>query len=67
MNDVVNNIISLGNGERGAMGGYRAQYDEFSRRVYDCILNGNLECIRVADAEENVGKFDDIFYFIFKE
>ena len=62
MNDVVNNIIPLGNGERGAMGGYRAQYDEFSRRVYDCILNGNLECIRVADAEENVGKLDDICY-----
>lgn len=62
MNDVVKNIIPLGNGERGAMGGYRAQYDEFSRRVYDCILNGNLECIRVADAEENVGKLDDICY-----
>ena len=62
MNDVVKNIIPLGNGERGAMGVYRAQYDEFSRRVYDCILNGNLECIRVADAEENVGKLDDICY-----
>ena len=62
MNDVVKNIIPSGNGERGAMGGYRAQYDEFSRRVYDCILNGNLECIRVADAEENVGKLDDICY-----
>ena len=62
MNDVVKTIIPSGNGERGAMGGYRAQYDEFSRRVYDCILNGNLECIRVADAEDNVGKLDDICY-----
>ena len=62
MNDVVKTIIPSGNGERGAMGGYRAQYDEFSRRVYDCILKGNLECIRVADAEENVGKLDDICY-----
>ena len=62
MNDVVKTRIPSGNGERGAMGGYRAQYDEFSRRVYDCILNGNLECIRVADAEDNVGKLDDICY-----
>lgn len=62
MNDVVKTIIPSGNGERGAMGGYRAQYDEFSRRVYDCILNGDLECIRVADAEDNVGKLDDICY-----
>ena len=42
MNDVVKTIIPSGNGERGAMGGYRAQYDEFSRRVYDFILNGDL-------------------------
>lgn len=62
MNDIVKTIIPSGNGERGAMGGYRAQYDEFSRRVYECILNGHLECIRVADAEENVGKLDDICY-----
>lgn len=62
MNDVVKTIIPSGNGERGAMGGYHAQYDEFSRRVYDCILKGNLEYIRVADAEENVGKLDDICY-----
>lgn len=51
-----------GTGERAAMGGYTHQYDEFARRVYDCILDGSLESIRVADAEENVGKLDDICY-----
>lgn len=49
-------------GERAAMGGYVPQYDEFSRRVYDQILQRDLVEIRVADAEYNVGKLDDICY-----
>jgi hypothetical protein len=56
------NIVPNGSGERAAMGGYLPQYDEFACRVYDCILNESLEEIRVADAEENVGKLDDICY-----
>lgn len=55
-------ILPSATGERAAMGGYVPQYDEFARRVYDHILQGDLEEIRVADAEENVGKLDDICY-----
>lgn len=55
-------ILPKANGERGAMGGYLPQYDEFACRVYDCIIDESLEEIRVADAEENVGKLDDICY-----
>lgn len=57
-------IIPPATGERAAMGGYVPQYDEFSRRVYDHILQGDLVEIRVADAEENVGKLDDILHII---
>lgn len=49
-------------GERGAQGGYFPQYEEFSIRVYDAMVSGDLEEIRVADMEENVGKLDDIVY-----
>lgn len=49
-------------GERAAMGGYLPQYDEFAIRVYEAIETGDLEEIRVADREENVGKLDDIVY-----
>ena len=49
-------------GERVAMGGYLPQYDEFAIRVYEAIESGDLEEIRVADKEENVGKLDDIVY-----
>lgn len=49
-------------GERAAIGGYKPQYDEFARCVYDSIVDGSLEEIRVADDEENVGKLDDICY-----
>lgn len=49
-------------GERAAMGGYLPQYDEFAIRVYDAMSAGELEEIRVADREENVGKLDDIVY-----
>lgn len=55
-------MLPSATGERAAMGGYVPQYDEFSRRVYDHILQGDLVEIRVADAEENVGKLDDICY-----
>ena len=44
------------------MGGYLPQYDEFAIRVYEAIESGNLEEIRVADDEDNVGKLDDIVY-----
>ena len=60
-------IIPPATGERAAMGGYVPQYDEFSRRVYDHILQGDLVEIRVADAEENVGKLDDICYVTTKD
>ena len=60
-------IIPNGTGERAAMSGYAHQYDEFARKVYDCIIDGSLEEIRVADADENVGKLDDICYVTEKE
>lgn len=47
-------------GERGSQGGYLPQYEEFAIRVYDAMVSGDLEEIRVADMEENVGKLDDI-------
>ncbi|EFW37420.1 hypothetical protein DWQ65_13005 [Treponema phagedenis] len=59
--------VPHGTGERAAMGGYLPQYDEFARRVYACIIEGSLEEIRVADAEENVGKLDDICYITTSE
>lgn len=49
-------------GERGSQGGYFPQYEEFAIRVYDAMVSGDLEEIRVADMEENVGKLDDIVY-----
>src|SRR5574344_543615 len=49
-------------GESAAQGGYFPQYEEFSICVYDAIVSDNLEEIRVADTEENVGKLDDIVY-----
>lgn len=55
-------ILPSATGERAAMGGYVPQYDEFSRRVYDHILQEDLVEIRVADAGYNVGKLDDICY-----
>ena len=44
------------------MGGYLPQYDEFAIRVYEAMVSGDLEEIRVADREENVGNLDDIVY-----
>lgn len=49
-------------GERAALGGYLPQYDEFAIGVYDAMESGDLEEIRVADSEANVGKLDDIVY-----
>lgn len=49
-------------GERGSQGGYFPQYEEFAIRVYDAMVSGDLEEIRFADMEENVGKLDDIVY-----
>lgn len=49
-------------GERGSQGGYFPQYEEFAIRVYEAMVSGDLEEIRVADMEENVGKLDDIVY-----
>lgn len=49
-------------GERVAMSGYLPQYDEFAIKVYEAIESGDLEEIRVADEEDNVGKLDDIVY-----
>lgn len=45
------------------MGGYLAQYDAFAIGVYDAMLAGTLEEIRVpANMEENVGKLDDVVF-----
>ena len=49
-------------GERGSQGGYFPQYEEFAICVYNAMLSGDLEEIRVADMVENVGKLDDIVY-----
>ena len=49
-------------GERYAVSGYKLQYEEFAKRVYDGLVNGTLVEIRVADFDENVGKLDDICY-----
>ncbi len=54
-------------GERAAIGGYLPQYDEFAIKVYDAMLVGELEEIRVADKEENVGKVDDIVYVTYND
>ncbi len=49
-------------GEPAAEGGYKAQYGIFARRVYECIFQGNLVEIHVADIQAKVGKLDDICY-----
>lgn len=54
-------------GERAAVSGYKAQYAEFARMVYDCILDKNLVEIRVADIVESVGKLDDVCYVTHQE
>lgn len=56
------NRVYTQKGERAAMGGYLAQYDAFAIGVYDAMLANELEEIRVADMEENVGKLDDVVY-----
>lgn len=58
----INNVKYTQKGERAAMGGYLAQYDAFAIGVYDAMLAGELEEIRVADMEGNVGKLDDVVY-----
>lgn len=50
------------NGERTAISGYEKQFDEFTRRVYECMDNGTLVKIRVAFGAQNVGILDDIWY-----
>lgn len=55
-------IIYTSKGERAATGGYLPQYDAFAIGVYDAMLAGELEEIRVADMEENVGILDDVVY-----
>lgn len=47
-------------GERAAIGGYKPQYDEFARLVYDSMRNRTLVGIAVADPE--ACKLDDIFF-----
>lgn len=49
-------------GEPAAEGGYKAQYGIFARRVYECIIQGNLVEIHVADIQSKAGKLDDICY-----
>ena len=55
------------NGERTAISGYEKQFDEFTRRVYECMHNGTLVKIRVAFGAQNVGILDDIWYETIKE
>ena len=47
-----------GDGERRAMVGYSAQYRVASEIIYDTLLKGKLEWIRIADPE--AGQVDDI-------
>lgn len=47
-----------GDGERAAMLGYVPQYEIAAYIIYDALLNGTLEWIRVADPE--AGTVDDI-------
>jgi hypothetical protein len=47
-----------GDGERLAMVGYNAQYRVASEIIYDTLLKGKLEWIRIADPE--AGQVDDI-------
>lgn len=49
-------------GERSAFSGYWPQYVEFGIRTYEALIAGNLEEVRVADWEDNVGKLDDVCY-----
>ena len=49
-------------GEPAAEGGYKAQYGIFARRVYECIIQGSLVEIHVADIQSKAGKLDDICY-----
>ena len=45
-------------GERAALRGYRWQFDHIAARVYDALLDGDLQAIRLADPE--VGRVDDL-------
>jgi hypothetical protein len=60
MKSIISTSAVMAQGERGAIGGYKPQYDEFARCVYDKLLHRELVCIRVAD--DKVGKLDDIYY-----
>ncbi|MXY34486.1 MAG: ATP-binding protein, partial [Boseongicola sp. SB0664_bin_43] len=50
--------ISPASGERAALRGYRWQYDHIASRVYDALLNGDLESMRLADPD--AGRVDDL-------
>ena len=45
-------------GERSALRGYRWQYDHIAALVYDALLDGDLEFLRLTDPE--AGRVDDL-------
>ena len=45
-------------GERAALRGYRWQYDHIASRVYNALLDGNLESLRLTDPQ--AGQVDDL-------
>jgi type II secretory pathway predicted ATPase ExeA len=45
-------------GERGALRGYRWQYDHIAARAYDSLLDGDFQSVRLTDP--SVGQVDDL-------
>ena len=51
-------INTPASGERAALRGYRWQYDQIAVRVYDALLDGDFEALRLTDPE--AGRVDDL-------
>lgn len=51
-------INTPASGERAALRGYRWQYDQIAVRVYDALLDGDFEGLRLTDPE--AGRVDDL-------
>ena len=45
-------------GERAALRGYRWQYDHIAARVYNALLDSDLESLRLTDPK--AGRVDDL-------
>ena len=51
-------IHTSASGERAALRGYRWQYDQIAARVYDALLDGDFESLRLTDPQ--AGRVDDL-------